>query len=268
VFDGKWVSVDDRDGSWLDQQLKDASSDTTGGLAPDAPAKLQALAGKAFGAGVLTVKRLDGDDALGDHLVATANLRTVYRTIRADLPGLVTGDAATSLQKDLPAVEKVPDRDLAISFWVKGGTFRRVELDLAQFLTTPAGHLVLRADALPQQAVPAPSGAVPVDLQAIADAGGGSLSGLFGSRGDGQTVDAQTAATWVDQDIRQMADEDGVAPSVRYLPRVRQDLTDAAPGVTLTQVRKKVQVTVDGQAACLTLPRTTGDDGTVTDGPC
>lgn len=40
------------------------------------------------------------------------------------------------------------------------------------------------------------------------------------------------------------------------------------PPVTLTQVGKRVQVTVDGTSACLALGATTDEDGTVTDGPC
>jgi hypothetical protein len=271
VFDGKWVSVDDRPGSWLDQQLTSqdgAAGGLTGTLAPDAPDKLTALAGKAFGDGVVTVKRLDGDDALGDHLVATANLRTVYRNIRADLPGLLTGDAATEMTKALPAAEEVPDRDLAVSFWVKDGKLSRFELDIAQFLDKPAGHLVLRADTLADQPVAAPSGAVAVDLKGIADANGGSLAGLLGGAGADQPVDAQTAAAWVDQDIRAQAEADGAKPSASYLAQVQGNYTDMQPPVTLKKVGKRIQVTVDGTSVCLTPAATTDQDGTVTDGRC
>jgi hypothetical protein len=271
VFDGRWVSVDDRPGSWLDTQLKNGDTPAgglTGSLAADAPDRLKALAGKAFGDGVVTVKRVDGDETLGDHLVATANMRAVYTNIRGDLPGLLTGNAATEMAKELPAVEKVPDRDLAVSFWAKDGKLSRFELDVAQFLDKPAGHLVLRADALPDQAVTAPSGAVAVDLQGIADANGGSLAGLFGSAGADQPLDAQTAAAWVDQDIRGVADAKGTKPSASYLAQVRNDYTDMQPPVVLKQVGKRIQVTVDGTSACLTLGATTDQDGTVTDGHC
>jgi hypothetical protein len=217
----------------------------------------------------VTVKRLDSDDRLGDHLVATANLRTVYKNVRADLPGLLTGDAATRLAEDLPAVGEAPDRDLAVSFWVNDGKLGRVELDAAQFLGKPAGHLVLRADVLPEQKITAPSGAVAIDPQKISDETGQSLGDLFsGSSSSSEPVDAQTAATWVDQDIRDMAEGDGAAPSVKYLARAREHVTDVGTPVTLTQVGKRIQVTVDGKSACLKLAATTAADGTVTEGRC
>lgn len=269
VFDGTWVSVDDRPGSWLEQQLKGQDSPAAG-LAADAPDRLKTLAGKAFGDGVVTVKRVDGDEQLGDHLVATADLRKVYTNIRGDLPGLFTGDTATQLAKELPAAEKVPDRDLAVSFWVKNGTLTRVELDAAQFLDRPAGHLVVRADALPAQPITAPSGAVAVDLQKIADANGGSLAGLLASGGAGaeQPADAQTLAVWVDEDIRDAAAADGARPSASYLAAVQENYTDMDPPVTLKKVGKRIQVTVGGTSACLALGATTDDHGTVTDGHC
>jgi hypothetical protein len=275
VLDGRWVSLDMHAGSWLEGQLKSASG---AGLAGDYQAKIKALAGKAFGGGAVAVKRLDSDDKLGDHLVATTNLRKVYANIRGDVAGLFTGSTGAEIAKQLPPVTDAPDRNFDVSFWVKDGALTRVELDAAQFLDKPAGHLVLRLDALPKQKITAPSGAVVIDAKAIAGqtglplsqllAGGGGVSRPAGSGGADAPLDAHTVATYVDQDIRDMADGDGVAPSLSYLSRARADMLDMDNGVQVTQVGRRIQVAYGGRAACLTLGATTDDDGTITSGPC
>jgi hypothetical protein len=268
---GKWVSLDAGPDSWLGKQLRSATGAKSSGtassaLAPDAPAKLKAIFGKAFANGV-TVKRLGSDDRLGDHLEATASLRTVYKNIRGDLAGLFSGSAAADLGGKLPQVGDVPDRQLGVSFWVADGKLTRVELNLAQFLDRPTGALVLRADNLPAEKIAAPSGAVRIDPQAIADQTGMSLQNLLGS-GGAPATDARTIAGYVDEDIRSLAGEDGVAPSVGYLTQAAQDMEGLAEGVEITRVGSRVQVSVGGDSACLALPRTAEGTGTVTDGPC
>jgi hypothetical protein len=268
LLDGRWVSLDDRSGSWLDKQLHtaaggDGSSAPAGGVAEDAPAKLKSLVGKAFD-GSVKVERLDGDDKLGDHLRATVNLRAAYGKIRADLPGLLSGSAATDLDKQLPAADDVPDRGLAVSFWVKDGKLTRVDLDLAQILDKPAGHLVLRADTLPTSRIPAPAGAVGIDPQAIADQTGMSLDELM----NGPKEDAHTIAGYVDQDIRGLAGAAGAAPSLRYLPQTKEDMAGSFDGVAIAPVGKRIQVTFGGTSACLTLAPRKDVAGTVVDGPC
>ena len=243
----------------------------------DAPAKMKALAGKAFGGGAVAVQRLDSDDTLGDHLVATTDLRKVYGNVRGDVAALFTGRAGAEISKRLPAVTDVPDRNLSVSFWVKDGTLSRVELDAAQFLDQPAGHLVLRVDALPKQKVTAPSGAVAVDPKAIADrtglpldqllTSGAASGGVIGPRGSaGQPLDARTVAAYLDQDIRDMADSDGAAPSLQYLAKARADLLGMDNSIVVTRVGPRIQVAYGGDAACLTLGATTDDDGTITRG--
>jgi hypothetical protein len=274
ALDGKWLSLDMHAGSWLEKQLKTASG---GGLSGDAPAKLKNLAGKAFGGGAVAVQRLDSDDKLGDHLVATTNLRKVYGNVRGDLAGLFTGSAATEIGKQLPAVTEVPDRNMTVSFWVKDGALTRVELDAAQFLDKPAGHLVLRVDALSHQKITAPTGAVAVDPKAIADqtgmpieallSGGADAGGTAAAGSDGP-LDAHTVATYVDQDIRDMAEQDGVAPSLRYVSQARQDMLDMDNSIVVTRVGKRIQVTFGGHTACLKLSTATTKDGTITPGKC
>ena len=277
LFDGHWVSVDT---GALEKQLGSAGSgtgsgggmtDLTGGLAADAPATLKKIAGKAFANGV-TVKRLDGDERLGDHLVATASLRAVYKNIRGDLPALFSDSVRDEVSTSLPQPGAVPDRNLTVSFWVKDGTLTRVELDAAQFLDKPSGALVLRADSLPAEKITAPKGAVDVDLQAIADQAGMPLDQLFaggdsvgGSLG---AMDAKTIASYVSEDINAMASQDGAAPSLTYLQQAIADMDGIADGLVITPVGDRVQVNLNGTSACLVLPATTDESGTVTDGPC
>jgi hypothetical protein len=282
LFDGTWVSVDT---GALQKQLRSAGADTgsgadgagggmtdlTGGLAADAPATLKKIAGKAFADGV-TVKRLDGDARLGDHLVATASLRAVYKNIRGDLPALFSDSARAEISKSLPQPGDVPDRNLTVSFWVKDGTLTRVELDAAQFLDQPSGALVLRADSLPAEKITAPKGAVDVDVQAIADQAGMPLDQLFtgGDNAGGSlgAMDAQTIAGYVSDDINAMASQDGAAPSLTYLQQAIADMNGIADGLVIAPVGDRVQVTVGGTSACLVLPPSTDVEGSVTDGPC
>jgi len=271
LFDGRWVSVDT---GALQKELGSAGtdsgsgtggmSDLAGGLASDAPATLKKIAGKAFADGV-TVKRLDGDARLGDHLVATASLRAVYKNIRGDLPALFSESARAEISKSLPQPGDVPDRKLTVSFWVKDGALTRVELDAAQFLDKPSGALVLRADSLPAAKITAPKGSVAVDLKAITDQTGMSINDLASGN---EPMDAQTIAGYVDEDIRWMADDDGAAPSLSYLQQAVADMAGMADGLVITPVGSRVQVTVAGGSACLVLPPSTDVEGAVTDGPC
>lgn len=282
LFDGRWVSVDTGE---LQKQLGSAGADSgsgadsagggmtdlAGGLAADAPATLKKIAGKAFANGV-TVKRLDGDERLGDHLVASASLRAVYKNIRGDLPALFSDSTRAEISKSLPQPGDVPDRNLSVSFWVKDGTLTRVELDVAQFLDKPSGALVLRADSLPAKKITAPKGAVAVDLKAISDqagmpldqlfAGGGSAGGSLGA------MDAQTIASYVGDDINALASQDGAAPSLQYLQQAIADMDGIAEGLVIAPVGDRVEVTLNGTSACLTLPPTTDEQGEITDGPC
>lgn len=285
VLDGRWVSLDMHPDSWLGKQL---TSGSHGGLATGYTAKVKALAAKAFGGGAVAVQRLDSDDALGDHLVATTNLRKVYGNIRGDVGGLFTGTAARQIVSQLPRVTAVPDRNLTVSFWVKDGALTRVEVDAAQFLDKPAGHLVLRVDALPKRKITAPSGALAVDPKAMADqtglpieqllagttggaSGGGNPSagtpegGVIGPDG---ALSAHSAATYLDVTIRDMADQDGAAPSVAYLARARDVMLQLDNSIVVKQVGRRIQVAYGGHAACLTLSASVTSEGTISSGLC
>ena len=192
------------------------------GLSKKTAAKARALLGSALKDAVTSVERRDVDETLGDHLVAGVDLRKTYAKLRSGLPELFTGEMAQSAEDELPSVDDVPDKRIDVSFWVRDGDLTRVELDVAQFLDEPAGHLVLRADVLPAEKITAPSDAVEFDLATLLQAGM-AASGSVGGATEGDPamdLDAYTVATWLDQDIASTASEDGAAPSVDYLQTV------------------------------------------------
>jgi hypothetical protein len=269
LLDGNWVSVDIR--AYLDQ-LKAAGAggdQTDPGLSAADYAKARDLVGAALQDAVVSVQRRGSDDDLGDHLVAKFSLRKAYAKVRSDLPGLLTGAAADSATEEMPPVSEIPDKNVDVSFWVRDGGLTRVELDAAQFLDKPAGHLVLRAGLLPEDKIAAPSGAVKFDIEAMGAAMGGLMNGSLPADESGNpALNAHAVATWVGQDIASMSSEDGGQPSVLYLPRVMPDFTDIAPGLSVSAVDQRVQVDLDGQSACLTLSADGSTDGTVVDGPC
>lgn len=247
--------------SWLAQQLRKQSSSSGAGAAGTAAAPsptAKSLLAKAFPSGTVKVARLESDDRLGDHLVAAANLRAVYRNLEPELARIVTAAPGGGKGVNLPPVGGVPNRDGAVSIWVNDGAWTRAELDLAQFLDKPAGHLVVRLDPRVAGTTVAPPGAVPIDMQKITEVA------------QGPTVTARTVAAFVDEDIRQWATQEGGAPNVQYLDRVRNDLARLPQMIVLdpVEIEDRIQVQVDGDVACLVLSENTTVPGVVTDGPC
>jgi hypothetical protein len=277
LLDGEWVSLDYQDYLKQMQELAagmpDAPADL--GLTDDASAKATELIGKALREAVVSVERRQADD-FGDHLVAKISLRKAWEQLRTGLPKLFSGAMGEEMESSLPSVEDVPDKDVAVDFWVRNEALNRVELDLAQFLDEPAGHLVLRADMLDAAEITAPDGAVPFDLE-------GLFSGMpvGGVDGEGIWVDegpsgadpyglptAHDVATWVDEDLRYTADDYGVPPSVGLLPEVLPYYMDVAPGLLIAAVGERIQVNLDGASACLALSGDVETEGNVVDTPC
>ncbi|TYP90345.1 hypothetical protein [Blastococcus xanthinilyticus] len=258
-LDGDWVSLDVE--AYLEQlEAMAGGQDAAVGSTGPAPAsdELRDLLGGALEDAVTSVERRESDE-IGDHVVAQIDLRAAYASLREELPGLLAGTDAEVMADSMPPVSEVPDRRIEVSFWLRDGELRRVELDLAQFLEEPAGSLVLRADVLPERRISAPDDAVELDFAALvaaAPAGGEPLE-----------VDAHTLATWVDADLWSVADQDGGLPSVQYLPEVLPYYEGLAPDLSVTAVGERVQVSAGGGTVCLTVSADgSGED--VTDGPC
>jgi hypothetical protein len=269
LLDGEWVSMDVE--AYLDQ-LDELSAGTEGGgpadmgLSAETAAQLRDLLGTALKDAVVSVERREADDELGDHLVAGLDLRKAYTELASGLPDLFTGAAADGLRESLPPVTDVPDKQIDVSFWVLDDELTRVELDLAQFLDEPAGHLVLRADVRPGQEITAPSGAVEFDVAALMEAGTSAYQPTEEAQ-QVPEVDAHMVATWVDMDFASLAYEWHTAPSVHLLPEVLPSYEGIAEGLEITAVGNRIQVTLDQETVCLTLSFY-GNAEDIIDGPC
>ena len=234
---GEWVSVDAGGGSWLAEQ-RETMPGAPMQLPDDFGQRLLDLAGKALDASV-SVREVD------DRLIATANTRDLYTEVAADLPELL-GEIA-------PGVED--------------GELERVEVDVAQFLDEPTGHFVIRLDTADEgPSIEAPGDAVELDLEELAAMSGATpdqLLGGFVGAGGGSEVEAVALA--VGDEFRMYAEHEGVAPSVEHLPVIAEYF---AGMLELQAVGDRVQVTYDGEVACLTLAPDTMTDSTATPGPC
>jgi hypothetical protein len=260
---GEWVSVDMAEDSWMAEQQKGMEG-MPGQLPDDFGQRLLDLGGKALESSV-SVRRSD------DRLIATVNTRDLYSGVRDELPELLN-EIAPGVGESLPPVSEVPDRDLSASFWVEDGELRRVELDLAQFLDEPTGHLVIRVDTADREPIEAPDGAVDVDLEQLAALTGVTPDQLFGGFAgaaglDGE-MDVEAAAMIVGAQFGSYAAIDGVAPTVEHLPAVAESFAGMTPPLELQAVGNRVQVTYDGEVACLTLAPGLGSEDTVATGPC
>jgi hypothetical protein len=260
---GDWVSVDASEGSWLAEQQKSMED----AAAPDTEAlrkRLFDLAGKALKASVTV--RSAGEDDTGQKLIATANTRDMYQAVEDDLPELAA-EFAPAGEEQLPPASEVPSIDVSASFWIEDGDLRRVELDLAQFLDEPTGHFVIRVDTAEVKSIKAPEGAVEVDLEQLmalsasqTEAAGAEYGAAFGS--------VEEAAAAVGEDFQAFASYDGSAPSVAQLPDIASYWTGMTPALELLAVGDLVQVTYDGEVACLTLGPDAETAGSVATGPC
>ena len=275
LLDGEWVSVDvqeylDSVQALMEQMTGDAGAapgDPAAGLPDVSSAEMRDLLGAALKGAVSSVERRETDDELGDHLVAHLDLRKAYATLRSGLPELFTGETADALEQQLPPVDEVPEKHIDVSFWVRDGDLTRVELDAAQFLDEPAGHLVLRADVRAPEEITAPSDAVALDVAALMEAGMSPAQEAVEGP-PAEELDAYTIATWIDEDIAVQAYDSGVEPSVDLLSDVVPYYDGLVPKtLDVTAVGGRVQVTVDDESVCLTLsPDGYGED--ITDGPC
>jgi hypothetical protein len=262
LLDGDWVSLDMQ--AYLDQLEEMTGGEEAGAGMSDlyASDEMRDLLGAAVTDAVTSVERRESDQ-IGDHLVATIDLRKAYTTLRSELPGLLEGADAEMMAESLPPVDEVPDKQIDVSFWLRDGELKRAELDLAQFLEQPAGSLVLRADVLPAREISAPDDAVEFDFASLM---------AHGAAGEVQyeeamAPDAYTVAAWIDMDIFAIASEDGGQPSVQYLPEVLPYYDGTAPDLVITAVGERVQVGLGGETVCLTVsPDGYSED--IADGPC
>jgi hypothetical protein len=292
-LDGKWISVDVA--AYL-KQLEEMAAGQDGGAAgldmsDYASDEMRDLLGSALKDAVTSVTRQE-EDQIGDHLVAKVDLRKAYTKLRSGLPALFDGEQADVMEQQLPPVSEVPDKQIDVSFWVRDGELKRAELDVAQFVDDAAGSFVLRADVASGRKIAAPDDAVEFDLGALMAAGMSAYQagdeaypvdeGDAPVEGD-PTMEtsepgwqAEEVAMWIDSDIAQAAAEDGVQPSVSYLPDLvpgyQKMVGDVVVSLDAVAVGERVQVSAedfDGyqEVVCLTLSAE-GTGENIAKGPC
>ena len=113
----------------------------------------------------------EGDDAAGEHLVASVSLREVARDLGRAASKLGQGVAGGGL----PSPQEVPDQQVALDLWIDEGRLTRVEFDFLQLRDVagadfPAGveSLAVRIDLAEFSGeVEVPADAVPVDLRQV-----------------------------------------------------------------------------------------------------
>lgn len=265
ALDGEWVALDMGEGSWFAEQ-QEMMEGAGGPMTEEVRQQLFEIGKKAFESSVSL--RAAGSDDIGDRLIASVNTRELYTDLADELPDLLAG-FAPGAEESMPPVEEVPDVDVQAMIWLDDSKLRRFELDLAQFLEEPAGHMVLRVDIGDGGPIEAPEDAVPVDLEELVAMGGGAYDDGSGYTGeDGPTeATALDAAYAVDGEFMYYAYSEGVAPTVEHLPQVAETFVGPPP-VELLAVGDRVQVTYEGEVACLTLGPDADTPGTVTPGPC
>jgi hypothetical protein len=134
------------------------------------PSEYQAMKdaiGKALSEDVV-YEELESDE-VGDHYLAkVTSLRSFYAKV---LPALQQNMSKMPYAQELPPAGAVPDKPGSVDVWVKGERVSRVELDLAQFASTPpagAGRVALRLDISREAAsVTVPPDATPVDIAGL-----------------------------------------------------------------------------------------------------
>jgi hypothetical protein len=263
ALDGDWVSLDVGEGSWFAQQQQ-AMEDAGSPPADDVRQQLLDIGKKAFESSVSL--RSVGSDDIGDRMIVKTNTRELYTDLADELPDLLAG-YAPGAEEELPSAEEVPDVDVQALIWLDDGKLRRFELDLAQFLEKPAGHMVLRVDVADGDPIEAPDDAVPVDMEQLA-ALGAAASENTDYAGAPSDVGAEDAAYAVDSEFQFYASTEGVAPTIEHLPKVAEAFADPVDPIELVAVGDRVQVTYAGETACLTLGPDADTPGTVTPGPC
>jgi hypothetical protein len=201
LADGKWMSLEGA--KELLQQFSGAS--------PSADTKLQQKAADALSKALddsATVTN-EGSDDVGDHLVASVNLRSFYSAISGDL-GALSGGLPVG---QLPSADQVPDTDLKIDIWVADDTVKQIEFDFMQLAALdenadiPEGvdslAVRLTLDAFDDD-VEVPDGAVPVDLKEV-------VQGMMGSVSS--STEAGSATMPSGTDMSELCDQLKDAPS-------------------------------------------------------
>ena len=131
----------------------------------------------------------EGTDDVGEHLVATANLKDLYENV-VDLATQLNPSAASQLQQTDPG--EIPDQDVSLDFWVNDGNLTQIEFNFLQLADMGDEEIPEGVDRLGLRleiedfdgGVETPSGATEVDVAQLIQT---FMGGLGGTGGTGST---------------------------------------------------------------------------------
>lgn len=139
---GKWLKIDL---GQVSSFLKELEPNAVPSASPQQSAKLQAALGRVFAKDV-TATRLAADPTLGDHLVLSANARTLatdaVAAVKSELSE-ISPQLAKELSGEDTDTSDVEDKTITLDEYVSDGKVSEIALPLAQFVDDPKERAVV-----------------------------------------------------------------------------------------------------------------------------
>ena len=119
------------DGEWIALAGIEAMSEQLGGPSPDAEIQQKLTADLTKALEENAEVRSEGADDVGDHLVATIKIRSLFASLTDtfDTLGALSGVPGA----EMPSASEIPDEEAQIHFWVEDDKVTQIELDITQF---------------------------------------------------------------------------------------------------------------------------------------
>lgn len=161
LIDGEWLEV-----KGLEEMMSQAGAQPT-----PTEEQRKVLSGLVESLEGATTVTSEGDDDVGEHLVASVRLRDAYEHLQKAVADLGQLPAAGGL----PATSEVPDETIEVDLWVDDGRLTQVEFDFLQLRDFEGAEIPEGVDEMAVRValsefsgqVDRPAGAVPVDLQQV-----------------------------------------------------------------------------------------------------
>ena len=123
LVDGEWIALTGLEG--MREQL--------GAPSPDAELQQKLTQDLTKAIEDNAEVRSEGSDDVGDHLVATIQVRPLFESLSEAIGSLGALSGIPGAQ--LPSASEIPDEEVQIHFWVEDDALTQIELDITQFET-------------------------------------------------------------------------------------------------------------------------------------
>lgn len=123
LVDGEWIALTGAEA--LQQQL--------GAPTPDAATQDKLAADLIRAIEENAEVRSEGAEDVGDHLVATMQVRPLFRSFMQTVQSLGGLSGLGGAGAPLPSASDIPDEEVDVHFWIDDGTLTQVEFDVTQF---------------------------------------------------------------------------------------------------------------------------------------